>query len=300
MYVGGAVVLAAGIGAIIYFTSGDKQQAQTTAPPPPKTQDVADNAPPPPPPPPPPKKSSTASTAKANANDPTELKIEDETTGSGEREVKAGDKILVTYVGTLYNGGKQFEIKPEKKGDPPVALTVGENMMEGWTKGLVGMKKGGKRKLTIPGPMAFGDKGNPPDVPANAPVVYEFELLKFDDTRVASSGGSGEVGACSKCSDGKASSATTSQVQGAAGSARGCYNHIINRGGGLGASEGKLTVVVAVGSGGQVCSASIQGDTVGSPEVSNCVLKQFQGRSFPPPEQGCVTYRLPIAFAVKK
>ncbi len=305
MYVAGAAVLAAGIGAIVFFTRGDGTKAQTSAPPPAKSQEVADNNQAPPPPPPTSKKSAAVASASAAPadEDPKELKIEDLEKGSGEREVKTGDKILVSYTGKLLKTGKEFEYKPEKRNDPPVELVVGEKMIEGWSKGLLGMKAGGKRKLTIPAPMAFGDKGRPPDVPANAPVVYEFELLKIDDGKVASTGPVGDgggTGACSKCNDGKPSAATTQAVQGAAGAARGCYNRIINKGGGLGASEGKLTVLVSVGANGQVCSATIAGDTVGSAEVSNCVLKQFQGKSFPKPDQGCVTYKLPVSFAVKK
>jgi hypothetical protein len=61
-----------------------------------------------------------------------------------------------------------------------------------------------------------------------------------------------------------------------------------------------MTVVVNVGSNGSVCSASIANDSVGSPTVSNCVLKQFQGKTFPKPEEGCVTVNIPLNFAVKK
>jgi hypothetical protein len=47
-------------------------------------------------------------------------------------------------------------------------------------------------------------------------------------------------------------------------------------------------------------SRSISNDTVGSPEVSNCVLGRFQGKSFPKPEQGCVTVQIPMSFEVKQ
>lgn len=112
--------------------------------------------------------------------------------------------------------------------------------------------------------------------------------------RVASGGG----GSCSKCGQGKSNSALQSSLQGAAGAARGCYNRAINRDGA--AAEGKMTVAVNVGSTGAVCNASIVNDSVGSPTVSNCVLKQFQGKSFPKPDEGCVTVNIPLNFAVKK
>ncbi|MBK6512577.1 MAG: AgmX/PglI C-terminal domain-containing protein [Polyangiaceae bacterium] len=110
--------------------------------------------------------------------------------------------------------------------------------------------------------------------------------------------GVGGAGPCSKCGEGEGNSALTSAIQGAAGSARGCYNRAINKGGS--AAEGKMNVAVNVGSSGAVCSASITKDTVGSPDVSSCVLKQFQGKSFPKPTSGCVTVNVPLSFAVKK
>ncbi|MBL9024995.1 MAG: energy transducer TonB [Myxococcales bacterium] len=104
-------------------------------------------------------------------------------------------------------------------------------------------------------------------------------------------------GACSNCGQGVSNGALNSALQGAAGSARGCYNRALQKNAG---AAGKLTVSVQVGPSGQVCGASITNDTVGSPEVSNCVLGRFQGKSFPKPDSGCVTVQIPMSFEVKQ
>ena len=110
-------------------------------------------------------------------------------------------------------------------------------------------------------------------------------------------GGGGGAGACSKCNEGVSNGSLNSALQGAAGSARGCYNRALQKNAGV---AGKMNVSVQVGATGQVCSAAITSDTVGSGEVSNCVLSRFQGKSFPRPDKGCVTVNIPLSFAVKE
>ncbi len=104
-------------------------------------------------------------------------------------------------------------------------------------------------------------------------------------------------GACSNCGQGTSNSALNSALQGAAGSARGCYNRALQKNAG---AAGKLTVNVQVGPSGAVCGASISNDTVGSPDVTNCVLGRFQGKTFPKPDQGCVSVQIPMSFEVKQ
>ena len=104
-------------------------------------------------------------------------------------------------------------------------------------------------------------------------------------------------GACSNCGQGKSNSSLDSALRAAAGSARGCYNRALQKNAG---AAGKLTVNVQVGPSGAVCGASISNDTVGSGEVSTCVLQRFQGKSFPKPDQGCVSVAIPMSFEVKQ
>ena len=103
-----------------------------------------------------------------------ELKIEDIKVGTGQ-EVKSGDTISINYLGTLtdgtkfdssYDAGKPFETQ----------IGTGQ-VIEGWDKGVPGMKVGGKRRLTIPGNMAYGERGVPGTIPPNATLVFEVELM---------------------------------------------------------------------------------------------------------------------------
>ena len=109
-----------------------------------------------------------------------------------------------------------------------------------------------------------------------------------------SAGTGGGSGTCSKCTEGVSSAALNSKVQGLAGSAQGCYNRALRNS----AAAGKIVVSVQVGSNGGVCNASITQDTVGSSEISQCVLGRFRNVSLPAPEKGCVTLNVPINFKI--
>jgi outer membrane biosynthesis protein TonB len=116
-------------------------------------------------------------------------------------------------------------------------------------------------------------------------------------TSAKAAGGGGPT-PCGKCGgDGaEGSAALSSAISSAAAGARGCYNRALQKG----EVSGKMNVSVQVGSNGQVCSAAITSDTVGSSQVSSCVLSRFQGRSFPPPTRGCVVVNVPINFTIKQ
>ncbi len=106
----------------------------------------------------------------------TELKIEDEAVGTGA-EVKSGDKVRVHYTGTLVDG-TQFDSSRERE---PFSFAVGaRQVIVGWDEGVVGMKVGGKRKLSIPGDKAYGASGRPPTIPGNATLLFDIELIGID------------------------------------------------------------------------------------------------------------------------
>jgi FKBP-type peptidyl-prolyl cis-trans isomerase len=105
----------------------------------------------------------------------TELQIEDIKVGNGEA-VKDGDTAEVNYVGALLNGTK-FDSSYDRRQTFSFTVGAGE-VIEGWDKGLLGMKPGGKRKLIIPSDMGYGPSGNGP-IPPNSPLYFEIELVSI-------------------------------------------------------------------------------------------------------------------------
>jgi FKBP-type peptidyl-prolyl cis-trans isomerase FkpA len=111
-----------------------------------------------------------AADAKGNLN---KMVIDDIKLGEG-KEVEVGDTVEVHYVGTLQDG---VEFDSSKKRGVPFSFTVGDGMViEGWEKGLVGMKVGGQRILVVPPSMGYGDAGIGP-IPGDATLVFSIELL---------------------------------------------------------------------------------------------------------------------------
>ena len=106
-----------------------------------------------------------------------ELLIEDIIVGKGEEAV-AGAQITVNYLGTLTDGTK-FDSSYDR--DEPFVFLFGVGqVIPGWDKGLVGMKVGGKRRLTIPSEMAYGEAGAGDVIPPNATLIFEVELLEVE------------------------------------------------------------------------------------------------------------------------
>ncbi len=106
----------------------------------------------------------------------TGLKIEDIKVGEGEA-VKEGDTVKVHYTGMLTNG-KVFDSSKER--GEPFRFTVGAgNVIKGWEEGLIGMKVGGKRLLTIPPDLGYGDR-DMGDIPPNSTLIFEIELLGLE------------------------------------------------------------------------------------------------------------------------
>lgn len=105
------------------------------------------------------------------------IQSEDLVEGTGEI-AETGKKISVHYTGWLTDG-TQFDSSLEQ--NVPFEFTLGARMViPGWDSGVVGMKVGGKRKLTIPPRLAYGERGAPGGViPPNATLVFEIELLEI-------------------------------------------------------------------------------------------------------------------------
>jgi peptidylprolyl isomerase len=86
-----------------------------------------------------------------------------------------GQTVTVHYVGTFENG-KEFENSRERGAPADFRIGVGE-VIKGWDEALMTMKVGGKRKLIIPPSLAYGRMGKPPNIPGNATLTFEVELL---------------------------------------------------------------------------------------------------------------------------
>jgi FKBP-type peptidyl-prolyl cis-trans isomerase len=104
-----------------------------------------------------------------------ELVIEDVVVGDGATAA-AGQTLSVHYVGT-FTDGTVFE-SSRARGEPLV-FTVGVGqVIEGWDRGIPGMRVGGTRRLTIPPSLAYGSQGRGP-IPPNATLLFEVELLEI-------------------------------------------------------------------------------------------------------------------------
>lgn len=106
------------------------------------------------------------------------MKVEVLQEGTGVA-VKMGDKPTMNYTGWLQDGTKfDSSLNP---GRTPFPFTLGQNsVIQGWELGVLGMKVGEKRRLTIPGDLAYGPAGRAPIIPPNATLIFEVELLKIN------------------------------------------------------------------------------------------------------------------------
>ena len=107
-----------------------------------------------------------------------ELIIEDLVVGSGDEAI-AGKAITVNYAGTLLDGTK-FDSSYDR--GVPFSFTLGAGeVIAGWDQGFSGMKVGGKRKLTIPPHLGYGERGAGAQIPPNSTLVFEVELLEVKE-----------------------------------------------------------------------------------------------------------------------
>lgn len=102
------------------------------------------------------------------------LVIEDIALGQG-REVRVGDFVKLHYTGTLTDGSTFDSSRSSGK---PFEFRVGQGqVIKGFDRGVLGMKVGGRRKITIPYQLGYGADGSPPRIPPRATLIFDLELL---------------------------------------------------------------------------------------------------------------------------
>ena len=106
---------------------------------------------------------------------PAELQITDIKAGDGA-EAKAGDTVLVHYVGVAYSTGEEFDSSYDR-GDPlEFQLGVGR-VIAGWDQGVQGMRVGGRRQLVIPPHLAYGDRGAGNAIAPGETLIFVCDLV---------------------------------------------------------------------------------------------------------------------------
>ncbi|MEU2455193.1 FKBP-type peptidyl-prolyl cis-trans isomerase [Streptomyces sp. NPDC012765] len=107
---------------------------------------------------------------------PTDLVIEDEWVGDGA-EAKKGDLVSVHYVGVAFSTGEEFDASWNRGSALQFQLGIGQ-VIAGWDQGVQGMKVGGRRKLTIPAKLAYGDRGAGNAIAPGETLIFVCDLVK--------------------------------------------------------------------------------------------------------------------------
>ncbi|GAA4977280.1 FKBP-type peptidyl-prolyl cis-trans isomerase [Yinghuangia aomiensis] len=109
-----------------------------------------------------------------DGNPPADLEKTDIVEGTGP-VVEAGDVIAVDYVGVSFSTGDEFDASWNR--GQALQFTAGAGqVIEGWDKGLLGMKVGGRRKLVIPPHQAYGDRSPSPLIKAGETLIFVCDL----------------------------------------------------------------------------------------------------------------------------
>jgi peptidylprolyl isomerase len=112
---------------------------------------------------------------KPTGSPPRKLVVEDIVKGKGPA-AKRGDTVIVNYVGQNFSNGTEFDASWDR--GQPFPVTIGKTqVIEGWTRGLVGIRKGGRRMLTIPPELGYGPNGYPPAIPPNETLVFVVDAV---------------------------------------------------------------------------------------------------------------------------
>lgn len=106
---------------------------------------------------------------------PPDLQIDDLEDGSGD-EATDGSDVDVHYVGVSWSTGRQFDASWDRGSAFSFRLGGGQ-VISGWDKGVLGMKVGGRRRLTIPPELGYGSRGAGGVIAPNETLVFVVDLL---------------------------------------------------------------------------------------------------------------------------
>ncbi|MFD5192917.1 FKBP-type peptidyl-prolyl cis-trans isomerase [Streptomyces sp. NPDC058357] len=106
---------------------------------------------------------------------PADLEIEEIWEGDGA-VAKAGDKVSVHYVGVAFSTGEEFDASWNHGAPLQFQLGIGQ-VIAGWDRGVQGMKVGGRRKLTIPAHLAYGDRGAGARIAPGETLIFVCDLI---------------------------------------------------------------------------------------------------------------------------
>ena len=106
---------------------------------------------------------------------PATLEITDEIVGDGT-EAKAGHTVSCHYVGVAFSTGEEFDAS-WNRGDPLSFRAGIGQVIRGWDQGLLGMKVGGRRKLTIPSHLAYGERGAGGVIKPGETLIFVVDLV---------------------------------------------------------------------------------------------------------------------------
>ncbi len=109
---------------------------------------------------------------------PPDLVIEDLAAGDGD-EASAGQRVTVHYVGVAWSTGKEFDASWNRGETFGFQLGAGQ-VIQGWDRGVAGMKVGGRRRLTIPPDLGYGNRGAGGVISGGETLVFVVDLLGLD------------------------------------------------------------------------------------------------------------------------
>jgi peptidylprolyl isomerase len=106
---------------------------------------------------------------------PSDLEIVDEIVGDGD-EATVGSRVVVHYVGVAWSNGKEFDAS-WNRGDTFDFRLGAREVIEGWDRGVKGMRVGGRRRLTIPPHLGYGSRGAGGVIKGGETLVFVVDLV---------------------------------------------------------------------------------------------------------------------------